>query len=207
MQNCIYIYNDREFNEIEFKEFLNKNFLELIYEISDQSEIENLLDPIFEFMKQDEKSWFTDVFLKSYPKNVTDRGKFLYTVVNSKRFGSWSKAGITLYKNAAKGTAYHEAWHEFTQLFLSRDEKFNLYKEAIKNIPALKDLRLSDYKDLKQIEEYLAEPEKKLKEIVGFAGKTTSTMNVVIINNKFYGITASQNEIPETEYPVADGVQ
>jgi len=55
-------------------------------------------------------------------------------VVNSDAFATWSKFGITLYE-ADGGTAvdlYHEAWHGFSQLFLTKDEKVRLYDDLRK---------------------------------------------------------------------------
>ena len=51
------------------------------------------------------------------------------TIVNSNAFASWSGFSITLYE-ADGGTAvdlYHEAWHAFSQLFLTLEEKQVLY--------------------------------------------------------------------------------
>jgi hypothetical protein len=52
-------------------------------------------------------------------------------IVNSDAFATFSKYGITLYE-ADGGTAvdlYHEAWHGFSQLVLSYDQKVALYEE------------------------------------------------------------------------------
>ena len=51
------------------------------------------------------------------------------TIVNSNAFASWSGFGITLYE-ADGGTAvdlYHEAWHGFSQLYLTLEQKQQLY--------------------------------------------------------------------------------
>jgi len=50
-------------------------------------------------------------------------------IVNSNAFGTFTKAGVTLYE-ADGGTPidlYHEAWHAFSQLFLTVEEKTDLY--------------------------------------------------------------------------------
>ena len=50
-------------------------------------------------------------------------------IVNSNAFATWTKHGITLYQ-ADGGTSvdlYHEAWHGFSQLFLTQDKKIDLY--------------------------------------------------------------------------------
>jgi len=74
------------------------------------------------------------------------------TIVNSNAFASWSGFGITLYE-ADGGTAvdlYHEAWHGFSQLFLTPEEKQELY-DTMKKEDKWKN---SSYLD---IEEVLAE--------------------------------------------------
>jgi hypothetical protein len=48
-------------------------------------------------------------------------------VVNANLFGQFTLDGITLFKNASVGTGYHEGWHRFTQLYLSRPQKTALY--------------------------------------------------------------------------------
>jgi hypothetical protein len=93
-------------------------------------------------------------------------------VVNSDAFATWSGYGITLYE-ADGGTSvdlYHEAWHGFSQLFLTQDEKIKLYEE-IQNLPKYKGKSFFD------IEEDLAEEfrgyakSKGKKATRGFLGK------------------------------------
>ena len=58
----------------------------------------------------------------------------LSEVINSNAFATWSQHGITL-NLANNGTPidlYHEAWHGFSQLFLTLDEKTRLYDEMRK---------------------------------------------------------------------------
>lgn len=73
-------------------------------------------------------------------------------IVNSDAFATWSGYGITLYE-ADGGTSvdlYHEAWHGFSQLLLTKDEKVKLYEE-LQKLPKYKDKTFFD------IEEDLAE--------------------------------------------------
>lgn len=56
----------------------------------------------------------------------------LDNVVNNGLFGKWTTHGVTLYKNASVGTAYHEGWHAFSQLFLTKKQKDELYN-SVKN--------------------------------------------------------------------------
>lgn len=93
-------------------------------------------------------------------------------VVNSDAFATWSGYGITLYE-ADGGTmvdVYHEAWHGFSQLLLTKDEKIALYEEILK-LPKYKGKSFFD------IEEELAEgfrsyaKSKGKKEVKGILGK------------------------------------
>lgn len=70
---------------------------------------------------------------------------------NSDYWGYWKNSVITLFGDAGKGVGYHEAWHHFSQLFLTRDEKVRLYNETQSETPELRG------QDFKKIEEYLAD--------------------------------------------------
>jgi hypothetical protein len=54
------------------------------------------------------------------------------TVKNPAAYAVWSKAGIQLFQGANYAEAYHEAWHEFSQLYLTSEQKEKLYAEAKK---------------------------------------------------------------------------
>lgn len=56
-------------------------------------------------------------------------------IVNSDAYATWQNFGITLYQGDG-GTSldiYHEAWHGFSQLFLTKKEKISLYNDLMKN--------------------------------------------------------------------------
>jgi len=57
---------------------------------------------------------------------------FDQTINHPEAYAVWSKAGIQLFNGANYADAYHEAWHEFTQLYLTPEQKQALYKEAAK---------------------------------------------------------------------------
>ena len=79
-------------------------------------------------------------------------------IVNSDAFATWSGYGITLYE-ADGGTSvdlYHEAWHGFSQLFLTQAQKIDLYKQ-ISKLPKYKGKDFSKIEDYEEIEEDLAE--------------------------------------------------
>jgi hypothetical protein len=73
-------------------------------------------------------------------------------VVNSNAFATWSQHGITLHmaNRATPIDLYHEAWHGFTQLFLTPEQKEKLYDE-VRKIPKFENATSFD------IEEVLAE--------------------------------------------------
>lgn len=53
-------------------------------------------------------------------------------IINSEASAIWTTAGITLFNNAKVGDAYHEAWHNFSQLYLTKIQKTALYNEVRK---------------------------------------------------------------------------
>ena len=91
-----------------------------------------------------------------------------YNLVNSDVYARFVVSGATLTNpnmvakikiNPDKGTMvdiYHEAWHAFSQLYLTRQEKYDLYDEVInyKDAEGKQPYLLFDYK---QIDEFLAE--------------------------------------------------
>ena len=98
------------------------------------------------------------------------RVRQLMNIVDANAWGTWTRAGITLYADAVAGTGYHEAWHEFSQLYLTREERKALYddvrrREGMENAPDI------------EIEEHLANDFMKYvqsdgKEILGKTVKT-----------------------------------
>jgi hypothetical protein len=93
-------------------------------------------------------------------------------IVNSDAFATWSGYGITLYEGDG-GTmvdVYHEAWHGFSQLFLTQDAKIKLYQE-VQSLPKYKDMTFFE------IEEEIAEEFRSYaksggkKEVKGFFAK------------------------------------
>lgn len=75
----------------------------------------------------------------------------LFKAINSKYYGQFTTSGVIIYGSLTNGTGYHEAWHVFTQMFLTKEEKLKLYKEVRNKIPRLA------YASPIRIEEFLAE--------------------------------------------------
>jgi len=88
----------------------------------------DILDQVFttEADKAEAEDWWANNPLSKYIslERITK-------VVNSNAFATFTGTGITLYEGDG-GTAvdlYHEAWHGFSQLFLTKAEKIRLYEE------------------------------------------------------------------------------
>jgi hypothetical protein len=73
----------------------------------------------------------------------------------------WDVNGITLFKGSDFSDLYHEAWHGFTQMFLSAEERADLYNEARKASGKFKsfDGKVVEFSTAtdEQLEEYMAE--------------------------------------------------
>jgi hypothetical protein len=107
------------------------------------------------------KEWFNS------PDN--DLNKFIsfeamFTMINTENpssIATWEVGGITLFEGSDYSDLYHEAWHAFTQSFLSKQQKKDLYNEARKKSGTFTDhlgktVSFGRATDL-QLEEYLAE--------------------------------------------------
>ena len=91
--------------------------------------------------------------------------QMMFHVVNSDALAEFTVAGVTLYKGANFTDLYHEGFHVFTQLFLTKDQKKALYDETRKLSGSFKtpDGRIVKFKDASdiQLEEFLAEDFRK----------------------------------------------
>lgn len=76
-------------------------------------------------LENSEVSWVNKTFGAEVAQRVND-------AINSDARALWTTSGIKLYRDARKGDGYHEAWHHFSQLYLSQAEKRSLYDEARK---------------------------------------------------------------------------
>jgi hypothetical protein len=138
-------------------------------DIFDNSDFDNLNDTLFRskdlgqdynLSEAEEKEiidWYNSSEIsKLRPLNI------VMGIVNSPAFADFNRSGINLYKGDG-GTAldiYHEAWHVFSQLFLSKEEKTALYNEVAResNNPRWKPgTKLSKEEIYFEIEEALAE--------------------------------------------------
>lgn len=104
------------------------------------------------------KSWYNNlkVMVDGKSTNLVDVLPFneAFGLANSNVLGEFTTAGITLYTQAGNkdySTLYHEAWHVFSQLLLTPEQKQQLYNETRKLVSSLE--KATD----KEVEEYLAE--------------------------------------------------
>jgi hypothetical protein len=98
---------------------------------------------------------------KSSPLSKVIPFTTMFDVVNSTAKASFGKEGIKLFFGANYTDLYHESWHGFSQLFLSKSDKVNLYEELRKlsgSFVLPNGVRVN-YKDAsyRQLEEVLAE--------------------------------------------------
>lgn len=107
----------------------------------------------------------TDWFNKYQAKTGVSLENMVDTV-NDKSFAQWHKGIITLFNASTSPDLYHEAFHDFTQLYLSKAQKISLYNEISKTKEGIKILKSlpKDATDLQKyhaIEELLAEDFRK----------------------------------------------
>lgn len=73
-----------------------------------------------------EEWWSTQPLSKYIPLNRA------FGIARSGALATWGQNGITLYAGSNMTDLYHEAWHGFSQLVLTKEEKVSLYNEASK---------------------------------------------------------------------------
>jgi len=93
------------------------------------------------------KEWFESSPISKYI-NYTN----LHQIVNCDAFATWTTHGITLYRGAEYSDLYHEAFHGFSQMFLTTEQKRDLYGEVAKLHPGLTNLEAEEMlaEDFKQ---------------------------------------------------------
>jgi hypothetical protein len=131
----------------DYEDFLDSDF--------DSDEFErnlklgSILDKLFTTKADRERA---EEWWKNSPLSKYISLERITQIVNSNAFATFHKTGITLYEGDG-GTSvdlYHEAWHGFSQLFLTKQEKINLYNK-LKALPEYAN------KSYLEIEEAIAE--------------------------------------------------
>lgn len=93
---------------------------------------------------------------------LKDELRILTNVVNSDAFATYKNAVITLWKSGKFTDLYHEAWHKFSQLHLTKEQKRRLYKEAGESEGGKEAIRQhakklnKDVKNLTELERFFA---------------------------------------------------
>jgi len=121
-------------------------------EMQRSKKVGSFLDRVFTTAADKRKAdeWFEKTF-KGY-ENLLPLER-ITAIVNSDAYATWSRQGIVLYEGDG-GTPvdlYHEAWHGFSQIFLTYDEKVGLYTHMRDNYPRWANA------DFEEIEEAIAE--------------------------------------------------
>jgi len=105
----------------------------------------------------------TEDWYKSTKLNKEFKLNTLFNVVNSNAVATWVPNAITLYAGSDYTDLFHEAYHGFTQKFLTKNEKFGLWNELKE---AKGDATFTTYKGqtktfkeatFRELDEYLAE--------------------------------------------------
>ena len=130
-------------------------------------------------------------------------------VANSNAYATWSKNGITLFKGSSKTDIYHEAWHGFSQFFLTPEEKQSLYDElantevghkALKKFARKQKVAVDSISQATKnlvMEEYLAEDFRKYKlnggkKVLGSPIRNTIFRRILNFLKDFFGIGTIQ---------------
>jgi hypothetical protein len=125
-----------------------------------QKEVSETITP--EQLAKAEEWYNTTPGLESMRKHVPFKKMFeIVNTANPKSVATFTQAGITLFKGSDSTDLYHEAFHAFTQLFLSSAQRQKLYDETRKLTGSFTDFEgnkvsFANANDL-QVEEYLAE--------------------------------------------------
>jgi len=100
-------------------------------------------------------------WMKRVMPEIGNNIQVISTLSSGKAGAEWFADVIKFYTLTNKGVTYHEGWHNFSQLYLTKKEKLSLYKRIReKNIVFnTRDGRVVDLRtaDLLDVEEFLAE--------------------------------------------------
>jgi hypothetical protein len=153
---------------------------EIKEEVSKQSDELNKIDRFNEEFDDDDTDYFKSASQSRLGKKATEKQikeakewyeksplsdifsfKEMFHAVNQKGIAQWTMAGITLFKGSDYSDLYHEAFHAFSQGFLTPAKRTEIYSEVKRKKGTFKDYngKTVEFKDAtdKQVEEYLAE--------------------------------------------------
>lgn len=114
----------------------------------------------------------------------------LFHLVNSEHpnaIAEWTLAGIKLYAGSDYTDLYHEAWHAFSQVFLTKEQRDAIYEELGKKAGSFKDYKghlvTFNFANKKQLEEFLAEQFREFmlkKKVIDKAPKTQNLFQRIL---------------------------
>jgi hypothetical protein len=113
----------------------------------------------------DEQIAAAEEWFKNSPLRQHVEFEAMFNVVNSNASAEFTMAGITLYAGSNFTDLYHEGWHVFSQMFLTKAQKKKLYNEA-RNLKGSfttadgRTVKFSEAADI-DLEEFMAEDFRK----------------------------------------------
>lgn len=146
-------------SKFDFSKF-SKNNNTLNDNIKPLDRLKTLSTKVTELENKKAEEWFNKYLKQS---NVTFND--WRNIVNSTKWAEWKKGAITLYNGANFTDGYHEAFHDFTQMYLTKEQKVRLYEEiaktdlgkkAIEKALKEKKEKFGDKAELTNYERYLA---------------------------------------------------
>lgn len=118
------------------------------------------------------------VWYESHPMSKYIPFEQAFNLINTKTpngIAEWTTQGITLFLGSNYSDLYHEAWHGFTQMFLTKKQKTDLYNEAGRRQGSFKDYKGNYVQFSKatvlQLEEFMAE---QFREFMLSGGKVSN---------------------------------
>ena len=98
--------------------------------------LNSFFEKIFTTKKAKDKAfkWWEDSFISQVKVNGEAPVSLerLTEIANSDAVATFENAGIKLFKGSSNIDIYHEAWHAFSQLFLTPEEQESLYEDVLK---------------------------------------------------------------------------
>ena len=112
-------------------------------------------------LTQKQESKATEWFNKYQSKTGVSK-EDMTNIVNDVAYAQWYKGAITLFNGSTSADLYHEAFHDFTQLYLTKKQKIDLYNEVAKTKEGQKILNTlkkgaTDLEKYHALEELMAE--------------------------------------------------
>lgn len=164
----------RDLSQTEFDKLLDDAINKGLLKTTDQKGIEQKAT---REQIQAAKDWY-----ESHPISNLIPFHEAFTLINTKSpdgIAEWTTQGITLFMGSDYTDLYHEAWHGFTQMFLTKKQKQDLYAEARRRQGSFKDykgnyIQFSKANDL-QLEEFMAE---RFREFMLSGGKVSNLSKI-----------------------------